>query len=75
MGTLAPLEDLVSDLEALNDIHATVHYSPSAWVELVIEDQLIRPGILRQIADHGCGIVDLASVDGQILVVHVEVVD
>lgn len=71
MSTLDPLESLVSDLEIHDTVH-TVHYSSPAGVELVVEDRLIEPEILRQIADHGCRIVDPEIVN-DLIVVRVEV--
>lgn len=73
MSTLDPFESLVSSLKTLENVHATAHYSPSAWVELVVEDRLIGPEILRRIVDHDCGIVDLATVDDHAVVVVYEV--
>lgn len=75
MSTLDSFESLVSSLEMLDNVHATVHYTPSAWVELVIEDRLIGPEILRRIMDHDCGIVDLATIDDHAIVVSIEVAD
>ncbi|WP_336364823.1 hypothetical protein [Halalkalicoccus salilacus] len=72
MTTLDSLESLVSDLKALNNVHATIHYSPSAWIELIVEDRLLGPEVLRRIADQDCGIADLATVDSQVLVVRIE---
>lgn len=72
MTTLDSLESLVSGLKALNNVHATMHYSPSAWVEIIVEDRLLGPEVLRRIADHDCGIADLATVDSRVLVVRIE---
>lgn len=72
MTTLNSLESLVSDLKALNNVHATIQYSPSAWVEIIVEDRLLGPEVLRRIADHDCGIADLATVDSRVLVVRIE---
>lgn len=75
MSTLDPFESLVSSLETFDNVHATAHYIPSAWVELVVEARLIGPEILRRIVDHDCGIVDLATVDDHTVVVRIEAAD
>lgn len=72
MIALNALESLAVDLEAFDNVHAAAHHSPSPWIELIVEDRLIGPEILSRIADNGCGIADLATVDSRILVARIE---
>lgn len=75
MSTLDSVESLVTSLKTFDNVHATTHYSPSTWIELIVEDRLIGSEIRRRIVDHGCEIVDSMTVDDQAVVVHIEVAD
>lgn len=58
LDTLEALAGRLSDLEAVSG--AAVHTSNGRpWIEVVVDDSMIGPPVLREIADHHCGISDV----------------
>jgi hypothetical protein len=64
--TFTALLDRLREIEAVHD--GVVHDGhSSAWIELVIDGPLIGPAVLREIADHHCGISDVVGSDVYIM--------
>lgn len=65
LQTLRALAARLDDVEAVSG--AAVHDEPRPWVEVVVECPLLGPAVLREIADHNCGISEATGATAYVM--------
>ena len=65
------LEALARSLDKLDAIRSAAVHTPRsrsrAWIEVLIDDLLLDPSVLREIANHHCGVAEVVRREGYLM--------